>query len=154
MCICVIYRRKKDAARLNIFFQQQLAKYNQNINELKIKLDTKETSQKKDQDIRNNSDITQTITPKFIENEHISSDIIAPLSEGYFDLIIDHTSADVSFEYEIATTVNETSSVQDIITTGYSINGGEITELTEENKIIKSEIIFFIRNFLLIDAIF
>lgn len=93
-----------------------------------------------DQDIRNNSDITQTITPKFIENEHISSDIIAPLSEGYFDLIIDHTSADVSFEYEIATTVNETSSVQDIITTGYSINGGEITELTEENKIIKNTV--------------
>ena len=53
MCICVIYKRKKDATRLNIFFQQQLAKYNQNINELKIKLDTKETSQEKYQDEQN-----------------------------------------------------------------------------------------------------
>lgn len=93
-----------------------------------------------EQDIRNNQDITQTITPKFIENEHIKNNIMAPLSEGYFDLIIDHTSADVSFEYEISTKVNETSSVQDIITTGYSINGGEITSITKENNIIKNAV--------------
>lgn len=93
-----------------------------------------------EQDIRNNSDISQTITPKFIENEHIANNIIAPLSEGYFDLIIDHSAADVSFEYEISSNVSEDSPVQDIVTTGYSINGGEITTLDGEDFTIKDTV--------------
>ena len=93
-----------------------------------------------EQDIRNNSDITQTITPKFIENEHIANDIIAPLSEGYFDLIIDHSAADVSFEYEISTKVNETSPVKDIVVTGYSTNGGVITNVDDQDYTITNTV--------------
>lgn len=92
------------------------------------------------QDIRNNSDISQVITPKFIENEHIANNIIAPLQEGYFDIIIDHSAADVSFEYEITTEPSQTSSVKDIITTGYQVNGGEITNITDKNYIIKNTV--------------
>lgn len=82
-----------------------------------------------DEDIRNNSDISQVITPIFLPNENISNNIIAPTSEGYFDIIIDHSAADVSFNYQIDVTTNEHSSVTDIIATGYSINGGEIITL-------------------------
>ena len=93
-----------------------------------------------EQDIRNNSDITQTITPKFIENEHIANDIIAPLSEGYFDLIIDHSAADVSFEYEISTKVNDDSPVKDIVVTGYSTNGGVITNVDDQDYTITNTV--------------
>lgn len=93
-------------------------------------------------DIRNNSDISQTLTPTFLENEHIAQNIIAPTSEGYFDIIIDHTAADVSFNYKITSNPNTNSSVSDIVTTGYSINGGEIIPLTEENNLISNDVLY------------
>ena len=93
-------------------------------------------------DIRNNSDISQTLTPTFLENEHIAQNIIAPTSEGYFDIIIDHTAADVSFNYKITSSPNTNSSVSDIVTTGYSINGGEIISLTEENNLISNDVLY------------
>lgn len=76
--------------------------------------------------IKNNTDISNTIVPVFPGNEHIASNIIAPTAEGYFDLNFDFSDADVSFEYVITATADENSSVQDLVTTGYSINGGEI----------------------------
>ncbi|MGM9879259.1 MAG: hypothetical protein ACI31R_04470 [Bacilli bacterium] len=93
-------------------------------------------------DIRNNSDISETLTPTFLENEHIAKNIIAPTSEGYFDIVIDHTAADVSFNYTITSKPNTNSSVSDIVTTGYSINGGEIVSLTEENNSISKDVLY------------
>lgn len=92
------------------------------------------------QDIRNNSDVSQVITPIFLSNQHISNDIIAPTSQGYFDIIIDHSAADVSFNYEINISTNENSSVTDIIATGYSINGGETIEL-EPGETISADVL-------------
>ena len=51
--------------------------------------------------IKNNTDISNSIVPVFPGNEHIASNIIAPTAEGYFDLNLDFSNADVSFEYEI-----------------------------------------------------
>ena len=93
-------------------------------------------------DIRNNSDISETITPTFLENEHIAKNIIAPTSEGYFDIVIDHTAADVSFNYKITLSPNTNSSVSDIVTTGYSINGGEITSLTDGETEISNDVLY------------
>ena len=45
------------------------------------------------------------------------------------DLNFDFSDADVSFEYVITATADENSSVQDLVTTGYSINDGEIISL-------------------------
>ena len=99
-------------------------------------------------DVRNNATTKETITPIFLGNENISSGVIAPHAEGYFDLIIDGSDADVSFKYDISINVNEASSVKDLIVTGYSINDGEIipstmddvisnnVPLTQENKLI------------------
>ena len=77
------------------------------------------------QSIKNNIDISNSIIPVFSENEHISSNIIAPSSEGYFDLNLDFTNVDVSFKYEITASAHKNSSVQDLVSTGYSINDAE-----------------------------
>ena len=77
-------------------------------------------------DIRNGSVATGTITPVFYANSHIKNTIIAPTSEGYFDLIIDSSGADVSFTYSLDVSVNATSAVQDLVVTSYQINGGTI----------------------------
>ena len=75
--------------------------------------------------IKENTDISNTLSPVFPGNEHIADGIIAPTAEGYFDLNFDFSDADVSFEYEITTSVDENSIVKDLVTTGYSIDGGE-----------------------------
>lgn len=90
--------------------------------------------------IKNNTDISNTLTPVFPGNENIASGIIAPTAEGYFDLNFDFSVADVSFEYEISTTVNENSSVKDLVTTGYSVDDGEKITFDEINSPIKDTI--------------
>lgn len=91
--------------------------------------------------IRDGSSTSATITPVFEGNEHISSGIIAPTSEGYFDLIIDATEADVSFRYDINFSVNATSAVTDLIATKYSINNGEIINLDSNNQSISNQVL-------------
>jgi len=105
-------------------------------------------------DVRANSTAGTTITPVFIGNENINDNVIAPHAEGYFDLIIDGSDADVSFKYDIDIAVNENSAVKDLIITGYSINDSEkietnetvlsnVVPLTQDNKIINVR--FFIK---------
>ncbi len=87
-------------------------------------------------DVRNNSIANSTIKPTFSDNPNISDNVIAPGAEGYFDIEIDGTQADVSFKYEIIAKVNEESAVQDIIITGYQINNGEL--ITEDLESISN----------------
>lgn len=82
-----------------------------------------------EQDILLNSAVTEAITPVFIGNDNTKADVIAPRAEGYFDIIMDTTNVDVSFRYTISTSPNLESSVTDLIVTGYSINGSEITNV-------------------------
>ena len=85
--------------------------------------------------IKENADITNTLSPVFPGNENIAPDIIAPTAEGYFDLNFDFSDADVSFEYEITTTVDPNSSVKDLVVTGYSVDDGQKVELTNNSSI-------------------
>ena len=93
-----------------------------------------------DLSIKNNTDISNSMVPVFPGTEHISSNIIAPTVEGYFDLNLDFSAADVSFKYEITSGADENSSVKDLVATGYSINDGEKVEFENYNEPI-SEII-------------
>lgn len=88
-----------------------------------------------DYDIRNNSETKAILTPTLVENQHIKKDVFAPTSSGYFDIIIDCSAADVSFSYEISTSINPLSTVNDIVITGYSIDDGEIIESNNESVI-------------------
>lgn len=90
--------------------------------------------------IKNNTDISNTIVPVFPGNENIAKDIIAPTAEGYFDLEFNFKDADVSCEYEITTSVDENSTVKDLVVTGYSIDDGEKIVFDEYNEPIKEQI--------------
>ena len=80
----------------------------------------------------NNNDITESstmsslINPVYIENENVKEGVIAPGSEGYFDLVINANQTEVSFEYKISISNSENSSVQDLIITGYTINSSAL----------------------------
>lgn len=92
-------------------------------------------------DIRDGNTATGIITPVFLPNEHIAENIIAPNSEGYFDLIIDSSNADVSFKYSLSVTTNADSDVQDLVVTGYSINNGTKVEAST-NPLVENTILY------------
>lgn len=92
-------------------------------------------------DIRENSTTNVVITPIFNGNDNINSGIIAPNSEGYFDLIIDATEADVSFKYKIEISVNQNSPVKDLITTKYIIDNGNEIPLERDNATIENTVL-------------
>lgn len=82
------------------------------------------------QDILSNNYITNTLTPYFVDNNHIADGVIAPSAVGYFDVNIDCTKVDVSFNYRLTTGIDPTSSVSDLSVIGYALNGGAIVPLT------------------------
>lgn len=93
------------------------------------------------QDILSNSSITNTINPIFIDNTNVNDGVIAPKSEGYFDIIVDAKDVDVSFDYIVNVNVDEKSAVKDIIVTGYSINNNPRVEISNNNSTIKNTVL-------------
>lgn len=91
--------------------------------------------------IKNNSDISSSIIPVFEGNDNISVGIIAPTATGYFDLDFDFSDADVTFKYEINVSADAESSVQDLVSTGYSIDDGEIIKFNNFNETISDTIL-------------
>ena len=75
------------------------------------------------QDVVNESNFTDTISPVFSGTSNIKSDVIAPTAQGYFDLILNGENTDVSFSYTISIDTTDCS-VDDLVITGYSIDGG------------------------------
>lgn len=75
-----------------------------------------------DQDIKLNSNFGRTIEPTIINNDNIAEGVIAPTSIGYFDLILNGASTDVSFQYNIVVTSPITNTVNDLRITKYTID--------------------------------
>ena len=97
------------------------------------------------EDIINNSSSSIDIVPVINENEYVENNKIAPSSTGYFDISIDPSNVDVSFDYSISlSVVNE--NIPDLIITKYAIldenyneeNG--ITYKNIENNLIKGSL--------------
>lgn len=91
------------------------------------------------QDITQNKELTNVITPIFEGNDNIASGVIAPTAEGYFDILIDATNTDVSLKYEITTNNNLESAVNDLYISGFSIDDGEKQTATTEEGQVKVE---------------
>lgn len=94
----------------------------------------------------NNDDIsvgatsTSLITPVFPGSENISSNVLAPNAEGYFDLVLDATNVDVSFRYSISIAPNENSPVTELIATKYAINGSEPVNFVDGNNTLEGTV--------------
>ena len=98
-----------------------------------------------DQDIVNNSDFSEVITPTFAGTANIQSGVIAPTSTGSFNLEINGEDTDVSFTYTISldTTGCNVSDLQimgyTIGNTHYNYTGNDITGdilLNDTNKVV------------------
>lgn len=123
------------------FVQESFAKYITESNETANMSIARWKILVNNEDIRDESTVNTVINPVFPGNDNIAENIIAPTSEGYFDLIIDAREADVSFKYKITLSVNEDSSVRDLVATKYVINDGEEIALDSSNQVIENTIL-------------
>lgn len=93
------------------------------------------------EDIINNSSSSIVLTPFIDENENVENNKIAPSSSGYFDINIDPSNVDVSFNYSISLDVlNE--NIPDLIITKYAIldEKGTITSKNVVNNLIEGSL--------------
>lgn len=90
------------------------------------------------QDIIQDSNFTATISPVFSGTENIKSNVIAPTSEGYFDITLDGSDTDVSFTYTIELNQSHLNTVDDLMITKYLING---VEYSYNSNIISEDVL-------------
>lgn len=93
------------------------------------------------QDVIANNDFSNTIVPVFDENSNISSNVIAPTSTGHFDITINSTNVDVSFNEVITLSKSNNNTVSDLVFTGYSINNGDILEFEDDTVITNTHLL-------------
>ena len=86
------------------------------------------------EDIQNKTALTRNITPTFDTNQYVGENVIAPGSTGYFDIIVNAEDVDVDFNFEITSSVDESTPLEDLIFTKYSINGTEYN-YTQSGKV-------------------
>lgn len=99
----------------------------------------------------NNTDITNgansniTFTPTIdTNNDNVAKNKIAPASTGYFDIEIDPTNVDVSFNYTIKLGIQNNENIPDLVITKYAIvpegylEGDKLTEVTITDGIISN----------------
>lgn len=79
-----------------------------------------------DQDITTGAELSSLINPVYESNNNVASGVIAPGSEGYFDLEIDATNTEVSFSYNISINPSQQSDVSDLVVSGYKIGNGTV----------------------------
>ena len=81
------------------------------------------------EDITLGSTSTNLITPEFPGSTDIAPNVLAPNTEGYFDIVLDGSSVDVSFRYTITVGNNPNSPVTELIATKYIDEDDEETEI-------------------------
>lgn len=87
------------------------------------------------QNILENSDISSVMSVVLPGDEYTLENVLVPGATGYFNLNIDSSNVTVPFTLTVTTAINEASSLTtDFAISGYSINGGTTTEITDVNN--------------------
>lgn len=85
-------------------------------------------------DITTSSSSSIELTPVVEQNQYVADNKVAPSSKGYFDIDIDPTNVEVSFNYSISLTIENTN-IPDLMITKYSIVDSSYDEDKDELQI-------------------
>lgn len=85
-------------------------------------------------DITTSSSSSIKLTPVVEQNQYVADNKVAPSSKGYFDIDIDPTNVEVSFDYSISLTIENTN-IPDLMITKYSIVDSSYDEDKDELQI-------------------
>lgn len=87
-------------------------------------------------DVVSGSNFSNTLVPTYDTNANISTGVIAPTSTGYFDLVIDSSRVDVSYNQTITVSKGDDNTITDLKITGYKINNSETIVFTGNTNTI------------------
>lgn len=87
-------------------------------------------------DVVSGSNFNNTLVPTYDTNQNIKEGVIAPTSTGYFDIVIDSSKVEVSYNQTITITAGDNNTVSDLKITGYKINDGDTVLFTGTNNSI------------------
>lgn len=88
------------------------------------------------EDITNSTTLSEKINFKTISNEYVAPNKLAPSSEGYFDIVLDTTSAEVAAHYTISIDLSSTSTLGSVSLIGYD---DTITDFSIESTSVPNE---------------
>ncbi len=78
-------------------------------------------------DITNGNSSSIQLTPVIYNNDNVANNKIAPSSKGYFDIVVDASNVEVSFDYEVTLDIlNE--NIPDLLISEYSILNNNVNE--------------------------
>ena len=86
-----------------------------------------------DESISNKTILTNTITPEFAGDTYTKAGVLAPGTDGYFEIDIDATDSDVSFTYDLSVSRANPNTITDLKITGFSKEEGVIIPNTTNN---------------------
>lgn len=74
------------------------------------------------EEIKGKTELTNSINAYFPATTYTAAGVIAPGSQGYFDIVIDSSEVDVAFTYTIACSVSSETVIDDIRLLGYKLS--------------------------------
>lgn len=109
-------------------FQTSYAKYKKQIEGNVISNIASWNIKVNNETIKNKNTLENEITPVFNQNDYVKENVLAPGSNGYFDIYINAENVDVDFLYDISE-VKNSASLTDLKITSYELNdsGTKIT---------------------------
>lgn len=87
------------------------------------------------EEIKGKTSLTAPITAYFPATTYTAAGVIAPGSQGYFDIVIDSSEVDVAFDYTIVATVSSDSVIEDMQIIGYKLSPVGIDDMTNISTI-------------------
>lgn len=109
------------------YFEQVDTTYNTNIKRWLVKVN--------DTIIHDAQTLNEVMEPIITENENVNTDILVPGQTGYFEMLIDYTDVDLTFEYEFSMEQLNETPLDDFEIYGYEVIDGETHTITETSEI-------------------
>ncbi len=95
-------------------------------------------------DITNGNVSTIQFTPTIVANPNVAANTVAPSSTGYFDIVIDPSNVDLSFDYDITLSITN-NNMPDLLLTKYAVlptDNSAITYTDLTDNLISSSMLY------------
>ena len=86
--------------------------------------------------IHEENTLSQVMQPIFVENENMNNNnTLVPGRTGYFEMLIDYSAVDLTFEYDFSIEQLNTNKLNDFEIYGYEVIDGDESTITETKEI-------------------
>ena len=85
--------------------------------------------------IQEESTLSEVMQPILIKDENMNDDVLIPGRTGYFEMLLDYSNVDLTFEYEFSIEQLNQQKLTDFEIYGYEVIDGESSTITETKEI-------------------